>query len=239
MKRRAVFGLCMLCAFAFSALAAQSAFAQRAYECGAGLGSSDFSDAHCKTSVTPGSGTYGHKLVEEEIAITGTNETTGGASEPTLLASVQSGVLLELKSPHLTGSGHMHNTSTFAEGTGVITYKEVEVTKPAGRGCKVKTGEVITNNLHATTEGLTNQLKFTPAEGSVFAEFTVEGCSITALNHVYKAEGSVIGNTEGATTRFTKEETKKQGTLKLQGQLAELEGVLTIKAPSGNGLALT
>jgi hypothetical protein len=229
----------MLCAFAISAVAAQGALANQAYTCVPGVGNLDFKDAHCKTKVPKPTGNFGHVLVTKKTTITGSNETEGGATEPTKLASVQSGVELELESTELTGTGTMENKATWAEGTGVITYKKVVVTKPAGKGCKVKGGEVVTNSLKATTEGLTEQLKFTPATGTVFAEFTVEGCSIAALNHVYKAEGSTIGKTEGATTRFTKAETKKQATLKLSGQVAELEGVLTIKGANGNGLATT
>jgi hypothetical protein len=127
----------------------------------------------------------------------------------------------------------------FAHGTGVITYKEVTVTAPAGKGCKVKTEEVVTKELTATTKGLENQLNFTPAAGETFAEFTVEGCSIAALNHVYTAKGSVKGTIEGATTRTTHAGTTEQNTLTLSGQKAGIEGVLAIKGPSGNGLAVT
>jgi hypothetical protein len=243
--RRAIVGLCMLCALVFSAFAAQSASAKSttAVTCGKGLGTSDFSDGHCKTNVGAGKGEFGHATFVGKTNITGTNETTGGAKEATKLKSVQAGVTLELQSQTLTGTGTMENKEEagemFAHGTGVITYKEVTVTAPAGKGCKVKTEEVVTKELTATTKGLENQLNFTPAAGETFAEFTVEGCSIAALNHVYTAKGSVKGTIEGATTRTTHAGTTEQNTLTLSGQKAGIEGVLAIKGPSGNGLAVT
>ena len=200
--RKSILGLCMLCALAIAGLAAQSASAQKAYTCaetGTQVGANKFSDSHCKTP----NGTTGPW---RHVAFTGKTNITG-SGEVTKLKSVQSGVTLELQSTELTGSGEMENkeegATTWAEGTGTITYKNVTVTLPAGKGCKVVGGSVTTNKLAATTKGLTNQLKFTPATGETFAEFTVEGCSIGALNHLYTAKGSVIGNTEGATTVTT------------------------------------
>jgi hypothetical protein len=68
----------------------------------------------------------------------------------------------------------------------------------------------------------------------------VEGCSIGALNHAYTVTGSVKGQTNGATTTFTRTGTTEQGTLFMFGQKAGIEGTLTISEPtSGNGLALT
>lgn len=249
MKRRAIFGLCMLCAFAISAVAAQGAFAagQTAFTCGAGLGEKDFKDAHCKEHVTAGTGSFGHQAIPVGTVtkITGSNILTGTERATTKLKSVQAGVELELQSSELEGSGTMENVEEggemFARGEGTILYKKVVVTEPEGQGCVVKTGEVKTNSLKASTKGLTNELKFTPAAGetAAFAEFTIEGCSIKALNHLYTAKGSVKGQTVGATTNFTHANTTAQKTLTLSGQLAGIEGTLTIKGENGNGLALT
>jgi hypothetical protein len=228
MKRRAVLGLCMLCALAISAVAAQSAFAEKAYTCAPG--GSTFSDALCTSA---GSG-FGHvELTKAETSITGQGAVTK-------LKSVQSGVTLELQSTELTGTGSMkNNAGGWAEGTGVITYKGVTVTAPAGKGCSVTGGQVVTNKLAATTEGLTKELKFTPASGETFAEFTVSGCSISALNHAYTAKGSVKGTTNGGKTEFTHAGTTAQGTLSLSGQKAGIEGTLEIKGENGNALVLT
>jgi hypothetical protein len=246
---RAIVGLCMLCAIVFSAFAAQSASAKgtTAYTC-AETGTGDFKDAHCKEAGEAGKSKYAHVPFEGTTKITGTNVTTGTSKDVTKLKSVQAGVTLELQSQTLDGEGEMSNKliknkageeEMVAHGTGFITYTEVTVTAPAGKGCKVKTEEVKTNELTATTQEQTNQLNFTPAAGETFAEFTVEGCSIAALNHLYTAKGSVKGTIEGATTRTTHAGTTEQNTLTLSGQKAGIEGSLTIKGPNGNGLTVT
>jgi hypothetical protein len=242
-RNRAIVGLCMLCALVFSAFAAQSASAKNttAVTCGKGLGTSDFSDGHCKTNVGAGKGAFGHEVINPKnpTAITVTNETTNGEKEATKLKSVQAGVTLELQSQTLTGTGEM-----MVYGTGIVlTYKEVTVTAPAGKGCKVKNEEVKTKKLDASTKSLTNQLNFTEIEKEKekepFAEFTVQGCSIAALNHGYTLKGQVKGTIEGATTKFTHAGTTEQNTLTLSGSKAGIEGVLVIKGPSGSGLAVT
>jgi hypothetical protein len=236
MKLKAILGLCFAVAMLVCAIAAQGASAQEAYTCASGGGKKDFTNNHCTNAskVAENTGSFGHVAFAGSTAITG----TGGVTK---LKSVSSGVELELQSTELTGTGTMENKEGNASGTGVITYKTVTVAKPAGLGCKVKGGEVVTAELAASTKGLTNELLFTPKSGATgsFATFTVEGCSIGALNHAYTAKGSVKGQTDGATTKFTHSNTTAQGTLTLQGQLAGIEGELTIHGPNGNGLALT
>ena len=247
-KLKTMFGLSMLATFAVCAFAAQGASAQTAFEC-APTSSAEFKDAHCKEKGT-GAG-FHHVVIGPKTPkeITLTNITTGTARSTAKLKSVQSGVTLELQSTEVEGTGTMENKESGAEmwveGSGKITFKGVTVTAPAGKGCIVK-GEtgvekvVPTKALTGTTKGLTNQLKFSPTTPSTFAEFTISGCSVAALNHVYTATGSVIGNTEGATTKFTHAATTEQGTLFLFGQKAGLEGEATIKVSgTGNALALT
>jgi hypothetical protein len=236
--RRAIVGLCMLCALMISAVAAQGASAEQAYTCGANLGNKDFSDSHCKTNVGSGNGGFGHLLITEKTNITGTSEATGSPTV-TKLKSVQAGVTLEIQATSVSGTGEMENSGGNASGSGTLTYKGVTVTAPAGKGCSVVGGEVKTNKLAATTAGLTKQLKFSPFEGETFASFEVTGCSNAALNHVYTAKGSVKGDVSGATTTTTHAGTTEQNTLSLSGQKAGIEGSLMIKGANGNGLALT
>jgi hypothetical protein len=242
-NRRAIVGLCMLCAFAFSAVAAQSAFAvgQTAVTCGKNLGSKDYTDAHCKTKGAGGE--FGHETFVGKTNITGDNILTGTERQTTKLKSVQAGVTLELQSKVLEGSGTMENKEEagemFAHGTGVITYKEVTVTAPAGKGCVIKGGQIQTNKLTTTNKGLLNQLSLTPTTGDTIAELTIEGCSIAALNHVYTTKGSVKGTIEGATTRFTHANTTEERTLSFSGQNAGIDGRLTIHGANGNGVAFT
>ena len=83
--RRATVGLSLLCALAFCAFAAQSASAAKAvnttaFTCVEGA-TKDFSDAHCDTKVTAGTGQYGHVVIPQGTTteVVGENTTTGGA----------------------------------------------------------------------------------------------------------------------------------------------------------------
>jgi hypothetical protein len=230
-KLKTMLGLCVLSALAINAFAAQGASAanQTVKTCVPAEGIIvEYKDAHCKEQfINPNTNSKGFRFVTHAVgeskSITLTNVTTGTTRSTGKLKSVQSGVTLELQSTEVEGTGTMENkeegATMWAQGTGTITFKSVTVTAPAGKGCVVKGGEVKTNKLVGTTKGLTNQLKFSPESGA-FAEFTVEGCSVTPLNHKYEATGSVVGNTSGATTTFTHTATTEQGTLFLFGQKA-------------------
>ncbi len=232
--RKSIVGLCMLCALVFSAFAAQSAAASTgttAVTCKKGL--TGFKDNHCKEAGS-GAETWGHET------FTGTTELqgTGGLTK---LHSVISGVEVELQSTEIMGSGSMENMVVAGEngehtanGTGVIQYTGVTVTKPAGKGCVVTTGEVTTQTLKATTAGQGMGLKFEPNSGTLFAEFNVTGCSIAALNGKYEVKGSVIGEPVGATTVTTAAGTTAQGTLTLRGQKAGIDGALTLDGRRNN-----
>jgi hypothetical protein len=212
--RRAIVGLCLLCALLVSAFAAQGASAA--------------------TTGTTGTAPAG----------TGYNGNITGSGGETLLHSVISGIEVELKSTELAGSGTMESMLAgtgehTSNGTGTIEYKGVTVVKPAGKGCAVKTGQVTTEKLKATTAGQGMGLKFEPNGATPFAKFEVEGCGPTealkALNGVYEVTGSVIGEpTEGTNeTVFTRLGTTNQGTLKLRGQKAGINGVLSLKTAGG------
>lgn len=245
MKRRtAMVWTCLLCALAVSAFAAQGAFGQAAFECASAGGSgAGFKDAHCKESTASGAA-FKHVAISGSIPTTLTNETTGGARSTLKLKSVQSGVTLELQATEVEGTGTLENKEEgccgWMKAAAVFIWKHVTITIPIGKGCIVVGGQIESKKLSATTQGLTNEVKFLPFEGETLATFTVEGCTVTALNHVYTLTGSVKGSTEGATVNFTHTGTTGQSTLKLFGQNAGLEGSLTMKRSStGNGIALT
>jgi hypothetical protein len=251
--RRAIVGLCMLCALMVSAIAAQGASAaeETAVTCKepvAGdtvVGSGTFAKEHCTAADKAAGGKFQHVEIAEntETELSGTNTKTGTESEATFLHSVQSGVEEELKATEVTGTGTMVNKKNakgemIAHGEGVITYKGVTVVKPAGKGCTVAGGEVKTNTLTATTEGAAAQtLTFSPGAGAegVFAKFTIEGCSVGVLNGLYEVKGSVASTKiDGATTTFERTPTTNQTTLKVRGQNAGLAGLLTIKGRDKN-----
>src|SRR5262249_34057996 len=106
-----------------------------------------------------------------------------------------------------------------------------EVAKPAGKGCKIGGKELVTKTLTGTTTGQGDNMKITPKEGEVIAEFIIEGCSgskaLEALNGLYVVTGAVSGAVNGATVTFTAAATTAQGTLKFRGQNAGLDGSLT------------
>jgi hypothetical protein len=248
---KTMIGICAISALAICAFAAQSASAkgQTAYLCSASATPKQFKDAHCKEKTeVVAEQKFGHTAIplNTPTPITLTNITTGTETSIARVKSVQSGITLELSATEVHGTGTLENKEEegemFAHGTGTITFKGVEVTLPAGKGCKVPGKTVTTKELTGTTKGLTNQLEFRPgpkAEGK-FAEFTVEGCEKAELNHVYTATGSVIGNTAGATTTFTHAAVTTQGTFKLFGQKAGLDGTITLKdVTTGEGIALT
>ncbi len=243
--RRAIVGLCMLCALVFSAIAAQGAAAASngttAFTCKSvtpAAGTAGFSDSACKNAVSTNANF-------EHVAFSGSTNLTGTGGL-TKLHSVISGVEVELQSTSLEGSGTMENMVVAGEngehtanGSGVIEYKGVTVTKPAGKGCVVTGGEVKTKTLKATTAGQGMGLKFEPNEGTLFAEFNVTGCSIAALNGKYEVKGSVIGTPEGTSTVTTAAGTTAQGTLTLRGQKAGIDGKLLLSGRANSGEAFT
>ncbi|HVQ57406.1 MAG TPA: hypothetical protein VMS60_00725 [Solirubrobacterales bacterium] len=252
--RRAVVGLCMLCALLVSAFAAQSASAIKgttAVTCKSGegdTGGATFNEAHCKPS-SP-SGSFGHYKINENT----TTELTGdNAGAPTKLKATLGGVATTLTSSKLTGTGSMENRvepngEHYVHGEGHITYEEVlinpfskcfvyEDTEPG-----IGTQNVIkTQELTATTTGQGDGLKFQPTVGTVFARFWIldknkktsaEGGECT-ISGTYSVSGSLIAKPDGATANTTHAEVTEQNTLKMgTGEptiKAGLEGSLTIK----------
>jgi hypothetical protein len=246
-KLKTMIGLCALSALAICAFATQAASAQTWYLCSKAAPTRPFTDAHCKNA-PGGPQEYGHIAITPSTTtpFTWTNITTGTERSVGKLKSVQAGITLEIQATEVEGTGTLENKEDggvmFGESTGVLTFKNVTVTLPAGKGCKVAGGTVTTKELKTTTKGLTNQVKAEPgskAEGK-FAEFSIEGCTVGELNHVYTATGSVIGNTEGTTTNFSHAAVTTQGTLKLFGQKAGIECLLTTRdATTGEGISVT
>jgi hypothetical protein len=244
--RKAVMGLAVLCALVFSAFAASSASANQAYTCQpvtGQVGTVGFSDAHCLTAATGLNVTHEHVLITENTNITGTNANTAEgttAARVSKLRGTAAGVETEVQCTTVGGSGTMKNEATWAEGTGTINYSGCSVSKPAGKGCVVSGGAVNTKELFATTKGLTNELEFTPKEGTEFASITITSCSVSGLNNTFPVTGSIKGVTSGATTTSTHTETTAQNTLKFAGQKAGLDGAITIKdLTNGRGIAVT
>ncbi len=244
--RKAAIGLCMICALLVSAFAASGASAAAtAYTCAKGGGAKDFSDSTCKTSVTAGTGEYGHVEIPANTRTKITGESTGNS----ILKATTAGVTLELTSTALdaeeAGSGEpafMENREVGgvmeAFGEGRIKYTNVT----ANHSCLINgaaTATLITNRLKATTTS-TSSLTFEPATPPKFIEFTLTGCAISALNKTWTVEGSVTGQVNGGSTTFTHATVTGEKTLKSNGSIISgLEGVLDILGENGNHLTLT
>jgi hypothetical protein len=237
----------MLCALAFSAIAAQGANAEvkgvTVFTCKVPSGSDvavgeAFTDEHCKEK--SGAGTFRHVVVAEGT----TTEITGTSTNTQKLKSTQSGVNEELQSPlahilvehngeksWLTNAVDPVTKEHYVHGEAWVEYTGVEVTAPAGKGCEVVGGTVTTNKLKFTTKGQGMEVLFEPASGTVFAEFTIAHCEskLNSLNHLYKVEGSLKATVNGATLETTHTAVTGQNTLKSFGQKAGLEGAVTIK----------
>jgi len=251
--RRAVVGLCMLCALLVSAFAAQSASAApstTAVTCKEGPGDTvetTFADAHCKTGP---SGSFGHYKINENTTTTLTGR---AGSEFSKLKATLGGVATTLTSTSLSGTGSMENklsgSEHWAEGTGTIVYENVTVTPfekcfvytDDGTATPGAKGVVDTVELAATTKGVSGGmgLKFSPKEGTVFARFWIldenkvgagGNCKIPGT---YSVSGSVIATPEGATATTTHAGTTEQNTLKMgTGEptiKAGIDGSLTIE----------
>jgi hypothetical protein len=240
-KARAVIGVCVVCALAVGVVSVQGAAAAikgtTGFTCKERkeAGGAGFSDAHCKEAVETGA-KFEHVAIAQNQATEGrvTNTSTGGELVPARLKSVIAGVEVELQANktvgEATGENKLSGEEHFSEGTGKTTYSEVSVTKPAGKGCKVKGTEFSTNLLKGTSLGTGMEGKLEPAEGTKFGEFTIEGCSIAALNGLYEITGSIKCPGVGSTVLCTHAATTAQGTLKMRGQKAGVEVSTTATA---------
>lgn len=243
----------MLCALAFSAFAAQSAAAATNGTTGFTCkekkepGGAGFSGAHCRAADAVASGAkYEHVAIAQNQVTEGrvTNTATGGETTAARLRSTLAGVEVELQATgtlgEATGTNKLAaNGEHFIEGTGQTTYSGVTVTRPAGKGCKMKGGELKTKLLRGTSAGQGMEGKLEPAEGETFAEFTIEGCSIAALNNVYKLTGNIKCPGDGATVLCTHAATTAQGTLKWSGQKAGVEVTTTATGRANSTEAFT
>lgn len=211
-----------------------------------------FSKAHCRPADAVSTGAkYEHVAIPEHTTteITGTNAKTSAETTQSSvwrLKTVVAGLEVELSATGLHAEGWATNAidptgEHYVHGTGSAVFTGVAVTKPAGKGCKVFTdddsgpepkegaeGVVDTEPLVATTTQQGDFLKFQPDEGDVLASFWIT-CTpkFPALEGTWQVTGSVKGVPDGATVNFTHAETTAQGTLKVKGNKAGLEGSVT------------
>jgi hypothetical protein len=256
MKRnRAIIGLCVFCALALSAIAAQSATATTkgttAFTCKKAEGG--FTDAHCKSA---GSGGFKHEVVPEntKTEVLVSNETTNGERQPLIFKVTIAGTPIEVRAATVNSVvASIENKKAasgehYVSGTDMISVTNVTVPPPCkvfafgtggtgGPGEKGTEGTIILHVLTATTEGQGDSLKFSPASGSVVAEFFLENCGGTI-----KAIGSVSCTPEGATCNFNHIATTTAGTLRANtaaGPKVGIEGTLTFSGRTSPEQAFT
>ena len=258
--RRAAVGLSLLCALVLCAFAAQSASAAKAvnttaFTCVAGAGQKDFSDAHCDTKVTAGTGKFGHEAValNETKSLDADNETTGGATNPIVLLGKALGAATEITCSSMntnTGGSAVHNVEAEKKhtmtGNGAAEFTECSVQKPAK--CDVKE-PIEVNAVFEGVEGLgpgKNEMgvEFKPAEGKPFASITyinkgAESCALNGKN--INVTGSAIGTSNisqtnswtGATIVFNHAKITEAKTLLFGGETAGVQLTTTPKGASG------
>jgi len=257
--RRSSIALCMLqCALAVSAIAAANAWAApggtTGFTCisvaqGAET-TKGFKDEHCKEPV--GNGTSGGTQVKfEHLAWAGegntelqaTNEKTPGqGSEVFTLKSTIGGMDLIIDATGVelvntpTMMNHLEGEEHEATGTAKIKLTGITVTSPLN--CTIAE-PVTTTQLVANTGFHGMAVKFEPAAGTLIAEFTLEGAKCPEpFKGLKKVVGSILSTSiEGATVKFTHENTTEQGTLRIgsaAGPRAGINGLVTFKSRANN-----
>jgi hypothetical protein len=248
LRTGAVIRIAVLAALVGSAITAQGAVAginalgTTGFTCAAS--GSGFSDAHCKSA--GGSG-FSHVAIAEgeTTEVQASNITTGSERSTFLIESKQAGIAMQIASKSVQGSGTMVNwvSGIFGEhnvfGEMTFEFLEASVTKPAGKGCKVKGGKIVTEKLVWNTANAKIKPRFEPAKGLTLASFEVEGCSTTALNGAYALTGTFTVIPNGATVSFTHPAATMESTLFLREQIAGIEGSLTFSARKGGAGTFT
>jgi hypothetical protein len=248
-KRKTAFGIAVLFAVALSAFSAASASAagETAFTCVKENNvNGDRFGAHCLSTGTTEE-KYKHVTINQDETTTGiaTNaKTLSGttASTPSILKGTAAGVATAIEcttvsSEEGTFENRVDAGGMFAHAEGKLVYSGCIVTAPAGKGCKVGGGGVITTNklTGRTINGGKVRIEPVPAKAPIFVEIPIEGCSVGGLNNKFPVEGSVEANTNGATITGTHAEVTTQNKLKFAGQKAGLEGAITLEAHSKAG----
>jgi hypothetical protein len=246
--RRAVIGACVLSVMLSCAFAAQAASAAgtTAYTCKE-TKSAGFSDAHC--TAASGSGPFGHVAFTDITVISGTNAKTSAntsGAEPSVFQGVISGIPLEIECTTVVTveNGFVQNSQIESEmvASGAVnhlSYSGCTVLKPAGQGCEVAGGSVVTEQLEGTTAGVGMALKVQAVSGGLLATITLEHCKTIVLNKSYPVTGSLLVTPNGATLATTLAGVTAQGTLIFGGQKAGLGGKFTLSGPGAPLTATT
>jgi hypothetical protein len=241
--RHSVIGIALLCALLVGAYTTTAAMGApgRAFTCAPG--GTEFSDAHC---LTAGTG-FGHVSIANgtNTQVTGTNSKTASgttASTPFKLKGKIAGVATEIQCIEHEEVTILINSPTFVTFSTTTTLRSCSVTLPAGRECVVTGGKITSNELMASTEGLTNsnEVKTEPSSGTELFGVPISGCKNNSPpSATYPVDGSFISTASGATLSTTHAGITTQGTLTFGGNPAGTEGAVTLSMKEGNPIVLT
>jgi hypothetical protein len=261
--RKAIVGLCMLCALVFSAVAAQSASAAgtTAYTCVKDVNGTLWGE-HCLGSQNGSADKYKHEAIElnKTTEVTITNEKT---ENETKAASLQvykgtiAGIEVELSATGVHGVGTLTNREDaatkemYVEGTAFLEYTGVKVTKPAV-GCTASTDNLVTGavgeagkidaHMDFGTKGQGDRLKFSAAASTapsvnIWAYYVTCSPEKPGIEGTSPVTGSFTCPTNGATIVCTHLDTTAQNSLKFKGAKGGLEGSLTVLGRANSGEA--
>jgi hypothetical protein len=264
--RKAMVGLSLLCALLFSAIAVQSASATAgtkitAFACVSSGGETnrDFSDAHCDSWATPGTGTWEHKVLGQKTPteVEASNVTTGGTKATAVMEASPAKVETKIECTTLSGTGAFENSEPSSKvhkitGTGALEYTGCTVVKPAK--CTTKAINIKIGSTE-TQEGLTGPkgeaaamgLELKAEAGKPFTTVTLEGAECALKGNPFPVEGSVLvtngpGESESQNNKWsgaTGVVTPAMSSLVAGGRLATLSGIVTFKMKGGDSSAIT
>jgi hypothetical protein len=257
--RKALTGLSLLCALAFCAFAAPSAFAVTSGTTAVTCvptpetgGTNDYGDAHCDG--TKSLGGFGHKA----LAGNPTKEVEGPSLESAVLTTTAGGLETEIVCSTSSATftvenslvGEVHKVTV--KELNKITYESCTVPKPAGQECKVKSkgeekaGMISTNALKGESVEPSMGIEFKPVEGTTFTTLVLEGCKTAGLNKEYAVTGTVTSTPSGSDSPNSSGATlvvalakNASSTLEVGGQKAGLKSSNTVKMEAGHPIATT
>lgn len=238
--RRAIVGLCMLCALALSAVAAQSASAlvksTTMFTCTESAPTKTFGSGDCNTAGTK----FGHVAVAQDL----TTHVKFVNTNAQKFKSTVAGAAFTLESNGLTGTGSCFNrlsgnVHSIQCSEIKLKYTGVTVSLPEGNVCGVTSaagaGNIETTALKSTTVTEKMMLKLEPEVGTEFASWTWTGASCPFTGGV-KVVGSIECEPSGAELVCTHEAVTGQAKLRLgseAGPKAGYEGRVTITGGEG------
>lgn len=239
-------GIGVLCALVLAAVATASASAeQRAYTCTTTASIHDYNDEHCVTNLGGDTGSRGHTLISAtNTQFVVTNEETSAGTvtrQPFKFKGTLAGTTVEVECVEAEGEGKLNNAGASVSITElIINYLKCKVTAPINKKCEVTGGTINTSKLTATTAGQpAGSLNFF-SEAAQIASIPLSNCEkgVPPPGN-YPLTGSYVATVSGATASVTEAGVTTQGTLKMGGVKAGLEGSLTMKMKEGSPIVLT